>query len=276
MYVVATPIGNLADISQRALDVLAGVDVIAAEDTRHSRKLLAHFGIDRPMLALHEHNEKEKSSAIIERLQQGQSIALISDAGTPLISDPGYPLVSACRVAGLPVVAVPGPSAIIAALSISGLPTDSFRFCGFPPRQVGKRRAFFDQFKHENATLVFYEASHRILESVRDMVEVFGHQRAAVVARELTKLFETVFSGSLAEAVDWLAADDNQRKGEFVVMLAGVESQADSAGISVDDLLAVLLQELPLKQAVSLAARISGSKKNELYQRALQLKSADE
>ena len=274
LYVVATPIGNLADISHRALSVLSGVDLIAAEDTRHTRKLLTHFSLDKPLISLHEHNEREKTSVLIEKLMSGQSIALVSDAGTPLISDPGYPLVNACRQQDLSVVPIPGPSAIISALSVSGLPTDSFRFCGFPPRQSGKRKDFYKEFIKDSATLVFYESSHRIKESLADCLTVFGKDREAVIARELTKMFETVLTGTFETLCEQLSNDDNQSKGEFVVMVKGQvrDESATSTSIDVETLLEALLEELPVKKAAALTAKLTGKKKNDLYQQALALK----
>ena len=271
---VATPIGNLADISQRALDVLQQVDLIAAEDTRHSGRLLSHFGIDKPLLSLHEHNEKARSEAVIEKLQAGNDIALVSDAGTPLISDPGYPLVNSCRQQHIPVVPVPGPSALITALSVSGLPTDSFHFCGFPPRHSAKRQEYFRRYLKETATLVFYESSHRIQASLEDAVIVFGPDRMACLARELTKLYETVITAPLGELQQKLAEDENQSKGEFVLMIQGLD-HADTehaSEIDSDTLLKTLLEELPVKKAAALTARLTGKKKNELYKKALDLK----
>jgi len=274
LYVVATPIGNLADISHRALSVLSGVDLVAAEDTRHTRKLLTHFSLDKSLISLHEHNEREKTAFLIEKLASGQSIALVSDAGTPLISDPGYPLVNACRQQGISVVPIPGPSAIISALSVSGLPTDSFRFCGFPPRQSGKRKDFFKEFIKDSATLVFYESSHRIKESLADCLQVFGKDREAVIARELTKMFETVLTGTFETLCEQLSNDENQSKGEFVVMVKGhvKDESATSTSIDVETLLETLLEELPVKKAAALTAKLTGKKKNDLYQQALNLK----
>lgn len=274
LYVVATPIGNLADITQRALSVLQQVNVIAAEDTRNTRKLLGFYGIDKPLLALHEHNELEKSHALISRLQAGDSVALVSDAGTPLISDPGYPLVRLCRENGLSVVPVPGANAAITALSVSGLPTDSFRFCGFPPRQPGKRRDFFSALAGDPSTLVFYEASHRIQSSLADAVGVFGGERQACLGREITKLFETFKTASLADIADFVDADENQRKGEFVLVVQGCPAQPgeQTTGIDIDGLLKNLVAVLPVKQAAAIVAEATGLKRNALYQRALDLK----
>jgi len=272
LFVVATPIGNLGDISARALETLQEADLIAAEDTRHTRGLLSKFGINRPMLAVHEHNEDALVSQLIVRLQSGERIALVSDAGTPLISDPGFPLVRACREAGLQVVCVPGPSALVAALCVAGLPTDRFRFEGFLPRKASARRAVLLALSHEPATLVFYESSHRVLDALRDMRDSLGGERYAVLARELTKLHETVLAGSLERLVAQLEADENQRKGEFVLMLAGVEEREDDGMAELDRVLRVMLEELPLKQAAGLAAKLAGVKKNLAYQRALALR----
>jgi len=274
LFVVATPIGNLADISARALEVLQTADVIAAEDTRHTRGLLQHFGINRPLLSLHEHNEDAQAPQLLERLLGGERVALVSDAGTPLISDPGFPLVRACREAGVDIVPVPGPSALVAALSVAGLPTDRFRFEGFLPRKATARRDCLRGLEAETATLVFYESSHRVLETLGDMVEVLGGGRYAVLARELTKLHETVLFGDLNTLLAKVRADENQRKGEFVLMLAGAVAQSTDSGQDLDRCLGVLLDELPLKQAARLAAKLSGVKRNAAYQRALELREA--
>ena len=271
LYIVATPIGNREDISARAVWILRSVDRVVAEDTRHSRRLLTHLAIDRPMMSLHEHNETGAARRVIEYLLAGESLALVSDAGTPLISDPGFSLVRSCREQGIAVVPVPGPSALIAALSVSGLPTDRFRFEGFLPRRQQARLALLETLRHEMVTLIFYESSHRVLEALRDLVTVLGPARPAVLARELTKLHETVISAPLAELLERVEADENQRKGEFVLMLAGAPVEHDASLPDVDGLLNILLEELPLKQAAALAARISGEKKNLLYQRALEL-----
>lgn len=271
LYVVATPIGNRDDITLRAIDVLRGVDRIAAEDTRHTRHLLAHHGIERPMLALHEHNEDEAAARVVALLQQGESLALVSDAGTPLISDPGFPLVRLCRQAGIEVVPVPGPSALIAALSASGLPTDRFRFEGFLPRRQAARIALLETLRRETATLAFYESSHRIVESLGDLVEVMGDARPACMARELTKSYETIRTAPLGELLAWVEADENQRKGEFVLLIGGAPPDPEGVRPGLDELLRVLLDDLPLKQAVRLTARITGENKNRVYERALQL-----
>ncbi len=274
LYVVATPIGNLQDISARALKTLGHVALVAAEDTRHSRKLLGHYGIAVPLVALHEHNEREQTRSLLERLAGGEDIALISDAGTPLISDPGFHLVRSARAAGLAVVAVPGPSACIAALSIAGLPTDRFAFEGFLPSKHVARCKRLETLRDEPRTLVFYESSHRIAQCLADMVTVLGGERAAVLVRELTKTFETSRGGTLQELLDWLLGDDNQQRGEFVIMLHG-RSERDAEGLDAGQrkVLEVLLEELPLKQATSLAAKITGVARNRLYDYGLELKN---
>ena len=272
LYIVATPIGNLADMGQRAMDVLANVDLIAAEDTRHSRHLLTHFNIKASLQAYHDHNEQKLTPLLIEKLQAGEAIALISDAGTPLLSDPGYRLVRAAHEAGIRVSPVPGPCAAIAALSVAGLATDSFHFAGFPPAKSTARKALFEGLANNTSTLIFYESSHRILASLQDMAEVFGGDREAVLARELTKTFETIRKASLAELVNWVAEDENQQKGEFVLTVAGVTARSVSQQlVDVDRVLTVLMEELPLKQASQLAAKITGVKKNQVYQRALEM-----
>jgi len=273
LFVVATPIGNLADISARALEILQSVDLIAAEDTRHTRALLQHFGIHKPMLALHDHNEDAQAPQLVQRLLGGERIALVSDAGTPLISDPGFPLVRACRESGVGVVPVPGPSAIIAALSVAGLPTDRFCFQGFLPRKEAARRECLQGLAGQEATLVFFESSHRVIDALRDMVEIFGEGRYAVLARELTKLHETLISGELGDLLAQVVADTNQRKGEFVLMLSGAPAQEKALDAELDRCLRVLMPELPLRQAAGLAAKLAGVKKNAAYRRALALKS---
>lgn len=272
LYVVATPIGNLEDLSPRAQRVLAAVQLIAAEDTRHSGNLLAHFGIRTSLLSLHDHNEAERTPALLEKLQAGDSVALVSDAGTPLISDPGFDLVRAARAAGVRVLPVPGPSALIAALSVSGLPTDRFVFEGFLPAKSAARRARLAELVQEPRTLVFYEAAHRLAETLQDMGTVFGEQRVAVVARELTKLHEAVRLAPLAELSAWAGQDAAAALGEAVVLVAGAAAKASTAvTIEPQQLLRALLQELPLKQAVALTARITGGKKNQLYEWALEI-----
>jgi 16S rRNA (cytidine1402-2'-O)-methyltransferase len=273
LYVVATPIGNLQDISERAIATLKGVSRIAAEDTRHSARLLSHYGIDTPMVALHEHNEREITPQLLDRLAAGDDLALISDAGTPLISDPGFCLVRAARAAGFRLVPVPGPAACIAALSVAGLPADHFVFEGFLPARATARRRRLEELRNESRTLVFHETSHRIVECLADMAEILGGDRPAVVARELTKVFETVESGNLAALLVWLQADSNQQKGEFVVLVQGSPAAGDGALDESDrQVLAVLVAELPLKQAVTLAAKITGLSRNDLYAQALRMK----
>ncbi|WP_410017146.1 16S rRNA (cytidine(1402)-2'-O)-methyltransferase [Pseudomonas sp. 5P_3.1_Bac2] len=272
LYVVATPIGNLDDISTRALNVLRSVALIAAEDTRHSARLMQHFGIGTPLAACHEHNERDQGSRFIERLLAGDDVALISDAGTPLISDPGYHLVRQARAAGVRVVPVPGASALIAALSAAGLPSDRFIFEGFLPAKAVGRRARLEQVKEEPRTLIFYEAPHRILECLQDMQAVFGAERPALLAREITKTFETLKGLPLAELAAWVGADSNQQRGECVVLVAGWQAPEGDEAISAEALrvLDLLLAELPLKRAAALAAEITGVRKNLLYQAALE------
>lgn len=270
LYIVATPIGNLEDISPRAQRLLSEVDAIAAEDTRHSRKLLDHLGIHTPMFAVHEHNEREMSHKILERLQNGESIALIADAGTPLISDPGYVLVNEARAAGLEVVPVPGASALITALSAAGLPTDRFIFEGFLPSKKLAREKHLQSLAHEPRTLVFYESPHRIVASIEAMLAAFGGSRRLVLARELTKRFETFIVGSLDEVLERVSVDEDQQRGEFVIIVAGADEPGTHGDAEADRILQVLLAELPVKQAARLAAQITGLKKNELYARALQ------
>lgn len=270
LYVVATPMGNLEDISRRALSVLGSVDLIAAEDTRHSRKLLAHYGITTPITSFHEHNEQTKGEELLTRLAGGESVALISDAGTPLVSDPGYTLVREARLRGIRVSPVPGPSAVVCALSVAGIPCDRFLFEGFAPRARGQRRAWLESLHLEPRTLVFYESSHRIEACVHDLVQVFGGDREAVLGRELTKLHETLLSGSLAELAARLRDEPLQRKGEFVVLVAGASGTEEEARSAEGRrILRILAAEMPLKQAAALAARISGAPRNLLYRQAL-------
>jgi 16S rRNA (cytidine1402-2'-O)-methyltransferase len=273
LYVVATPIGNLLDISARALEVLKAVSLIAAEDTRHSRKLLTHYGIGTALQSVHEHNEREVTAGLLQKLSAGGNIALVSDAGTPLISDPGFYLVRAARQAGIRIVPVPGPSALVAALSVAGLPTDRFVFEGFLPAKQAARRQRLQGCATATATLVFYESSHRIADCLADMAACLGNDRAATIARELTKTFETVLTGTLGELLEQLQADRHQQKGEFVVMVQGAPPRdpaaIDAASVQV---LAVLLSELSLKQAAALAAKITGLSKNVLYEQGLKLK----
>ncbi|BBT15180.1 ribosomal RNA small subunit methyltransferase I [Metapseudomonas otitidis] len=272
LYVVATPIGNLDDISPRALRTLREVALIAAEDTRHSIRLLQHFGITTALAACHDHNEREQGGRFVARLLAGDDVALISDAGTPLISDPGYHLVRQVRAAGIEVVPVPGPSALIAALSAAGLPSDRFIFEGFLPAKAAARRGRLELLKEEPRTLIFYEAPHRVLESVQDMASLFGKDRHAVLARELTKTFETLKGAPLGELAEWIAADSNQQRGECVLLVTGWQAPEGEDAISGEALrvLDLLLGELPVKRAAALAAEITGVRKNLLYQAALE------
>jgi 16S rRNA (cytidine1402-2'-O)-methyltransferase len=273
LYVVATPIGNLEDMTPRAIRILSEVDLIAAEDTRHSGKLLKHFGIEAKTEALHEHNERSQVPRLIEILQAGKSIAFITDAGTPLVSDPGFHLVRSARQAGLSVIPVPGACAAIAALSAAGLPSDRFVFEGFPPAKSAARRAVFEKLREETRTLIFYESPHRILESLSEMTEIFGPGREAVLARELTKQFETVRNGTLAELSEWVKRDPHQQLGEFVILIHGVpRAEREAVDEEAEGVLRALLEELPVSQAVALAAKITGLKKNRLYEYALNLK----
>lgn len=274
LYVVATPIGNLGDISARALDILASVDLIAAEDTRHSRKLLQHFGIKVSMVAVHDFNERERSEKLLDRLSAGERVALISDAGTPLICDPGFVLVRQARERGIKVVPVPGACAMVAALSAAGLPTDRFVFEGFLPARRKARRDRLETLRHEIRTLVFYESPHRIRESLEDAAEIFGRDRRAVLARELTKTFETFVAAELGELDVRLATDSNAGRGELVLMIAGASdagSESRAENIDTDRLLMLLQRELGIKKAARLASEITGLAKNQLYQRALVL-----
>lgn len=271
LYVVATPIGNLADITERARQVLSAVDLIACEDTRHTQKLLQHLGVRKPLVSVHDHNERDRIGQIANYLQNGQSLALVSDAGTPLISDPGYPLVQALREQGFNVVPIPGPSALITALSAAGLPTDRFAFEGFLPHKSGPRRERLQNVTADTRTLVFYEAKHRILDTLQDMADIFGPERHGVVARELTKTFETFYSGNLTALVAAISADDDQQKGEFVVMVAGNPQPAAATEIDTDRLFRLLLVELPPKKAAAIIADLTGENKKALYQRALEI-----
>jgi 16S rRNA (cytidine1402-2'-O)-methyltransferase len=272
LYVVATPIGNLGDLAPRAQQVLASVDAILAEDTRHTRRLTERFAIATPLEAFHEHNEAERAAALVERLQRGAALALVSDAGTPLLSDPGFALVRAARAAGLPVVAVPGPCAAIAALSIAGLPTDRFCFEGFLPARGAARRARLAALAGEPRTLVLYEAPHRLAETLADLAGSFGAERPAVLARELTKLHEAVHGPTLGALLAWCAADPHAASGEVVLVVGGAPTAADGGAAEAERVLTLLLAELPLKQAVALAVAITGAPRNALYQRALELK----
>lgn len=272
LYVVATPIGNRDDISMRALSTLAAVDTILAEDTRHSRQLLTSLGIKKPLMSLHAHNETHKSDSIIAALLLGKSFALISDAGTPLISDPGYPLVKLAQQAHIPVVPIPGACALITALSAAGIPCDTFTFAGFLPAKQAARRQKLEALRVIEHTLVVYESTHRILDSVDDIAHVFGEDCELVLAKELTKTFERFVSGSCADIRAWLLADSAHIKGEFVLIIPPRATQKESS--SDAQLLTVLLAELPLKQAVKIAGQLSDTHKNDLYKMALALRDA--
>ena len=274
LYIVATPIGNLDDISARAVKTLATVDLVAAEDTRHSVRLLQHLGLHKPMMALHDHNEREHHTRVLAELAAGRSVALISDAGTPLISDPGFILVREARAQGFRVSPVPGACAVVAALSASGLPTDRFQFVGFLPAKGVGRRAVLESLRLETSTLVLYESPHRITDTVADVIAVLGPDRELVLGRELTKAFETFYYGSAENVLQALHDDPHGSRGEFVVMIHGAKPVTDSDQTTqdTDRLLQILLAEVPLKTAAKMAADITGRKKNELYQRALQLK----
>lgn len=272
LYVVATPIGNVTDITLRALHLLALADVVACEDTRKTGALLNRFGMNKPMLAAHQHNEREVADKLIDRLRAGERVALVSDAGTPAVSDPGARIVDAVRAAGLNVVPLPGASAAIAALSAAGLVNDRFYFIGFLPAKTKQREAGLAELKHVAATLVFYEAPHRIGDCVASLADVFEPTRQVVFARELTKLFEEIHRCPLGEAMAWVKADSNRERGEFVVLVEGAVQESAAADVEADRILQILLAECPVKQAAALAAQITGLKKNALYERALQLK----
>ena len=266
LWIVATPIGNLADLSPRAQQVLRGADLIAAEDTRHSAALLAQFGIATRAVALHEHNEREKSDELVQRMRDGAQIALVSDAGTPLVSDPGFRLVRAARAAGIAVSPVPGACAAIAALSVAGLPSDRFVFEGFLPAKSAARRAHLQALVAETRTLIFYESSHRIEESLGDCAKVFGGDRHAVLARELTKIYETVLDGTLAQLSARVASDADQHRGEFVLLVAGADADADAARLAEGHRVFELLRaELAPSRAAKLAAEITGASRKALY-----------
>ncbi len=272
LYIVATPIGNLADLSARAQEVLGSVDYIAAEDTRYSGRLLAHFTIKAPMISVHDHNERQRSEHIINLLAAGHSIALVSDAGTPLISDPGFHLVRVVREAGYRVSPVPGCCAFVAALSASGLPSDRFQFIGFLPAKSGARLQTLKPYAAHTETLIFYESTHRIVDSLAAMAEAFGGERYAVVARELTKTFETIHGDTLQNLLEWIQADSNQQRGEFVVLVHGAPApeQGDQIDPEAERILHILAKEMPPKKAAGLAAEITGEKKNRLYQLLIQ------
>lgn len=273
LYVVATPIGNLKDITQRAIDILKQVDRIAAEDTRHSAPLLKHYCIDKPILCLHDFNEQERLAVIIDYLEAGESIALISDAGTPLISDPGFQLVRKAKAFHLPVVPIPGPCAAITALSVAGLPTDRFTFEGFLPAKAESCKNRLNLLRYETRTMIFYEAPHRLETLLQSLEEVFGLERQVCVARELTKLYESIITGTLQEVMAYYASHPTEIRGEIVILVAGlVKDEMVRREVIPEEALDILMQELPLKQAVTLASKITGERKNVLYELALQKK----
>ena len=276
LYVVATPIGNLTDITLRALDTLKSVDAIAAEDTRHTAGLLGHFAISKKLMAVHEHNEHQSAAKLLVQLQAGENIALVTDAGTPGISDPGAVVVNFLRQAGIKVVPIPGVSAVVTALSVSGIVQNGFFFHGFLPASGAARRQVLEGLKSQTVTLVFYEAPHRIVASLADMAQVLGADRRVTIARELTKTFEAVHTCLLSDAQSWLKADANQQRGEFVLLVeAPPLKNQEAISEQTARMLTLLLAELPLKQAVKLAADISREKKNSLYELALQLKQSE-
>ncbi len=277
LYVIGTPIGNMCDISLRALAILDAVDVVACEDTRNTRALLTAYGLNKPLVAAHQHNEREAAQQLITRLQQGERIAFVSDAGTPAVSDPGAKIVDSIREAGCHVVPVPGPSAAVTALSASGFPDNRFMFIGFLPTKSSQRLEALQPLKTEAATLVFYEAPHRIKDMLKALGQVFEPTRRIMIARELTKLFEETWRGTLAEAEDWMAADSNRMKGEFAILVEGAQPAANG----VDDeetkrILSILIDAMPVSSAAATAAKILGKKKNQLYSLALELKDAED
>lgn len=271
LYIVATPIGNLADMVPRAIATLNEVSVIACEDTRHSKKLLDHFNIDKPCVAYHDHTDKRSSGNLIKRLAAGDDVALISDAGTPLISDPGYRLVAEARAQGITVIPIPGASAVIAALSVAGLPTDKFKFIGFLPAKNSQRLSALKDLKTATETLVCYEAPHRVADTLIDMVAVLGPERPAFMAREISKTFETYLHGPVAEVLDQVQADSNQRRGEIVLAIGGYEDAMDTVSVDAEKILSLLLKELPLAKAAAVTAKITGGDKKHLYQLGLSM-----
>jgi 16S rRNA (cytidine1402-2'-O)-methyltransferase len=274
LYVVATPIGNLGDLSPRAREILLGCALVAAEDTRHTALLMRHFAIATPMVSLHEHNELERAAELVERMRNGASVALVSDAGTPAISDPGYALVCAAAAAGIEILAVPGPCAAVAALSIAALSTARFCFEGFLPARDAARRTRLQGLAGEERTLIFYESPRRLAETLQDCAAIFGTGRGAVIARELTKVHESVYRGTLAELAARAQQEKDFTRGEIVLLIAGAIPQPSAApDAELNRLLRILLEQMPLKQAAGLAAQITGMRHNEVYKRALQLKS---
>jgi len=270
LYIVATPIGNISDITYRAIETLQQVDIIAAEDTRHSGKLLSHYQIKKPMFPLHDHNERERGKVLIEKIKAGQSVALISDAGTPLISDPGYHLVNECREKGVDVVPIPGACATIAALSAAGLPTDRFSFEGFLPAKEKGKQDKLSALIEETRTMVFYESPRRIIDTVQQVVNILGADRKIVIARELTKTFESFYALPAQEMLEWLKEDTNHCRGEFVLMIAGAVADSEAIPQVALNTLALLKEQLPLKKAAALTAQIHSQKKNDLYKWGLE------
>lgn len=269
VYVVATPIGNLDDMTVRATRILSEVNFIAAEDTRHSQRLLKHLNISVPLIALHDFNEKQSVAKLLKKVSEGASMALISDAGTPLISDPGYTLIHEAHEQGIKVSPIPGPCALIAALSAAGLPTDRFVFEGFLPPKSKQRQDRLVLLSEEPRTLVFYEAPHRIVDLIDDLNKIFGGSRSATLAKEITKTFETIYAATLADLKNWLIEDPARQKGEFVLVVKGQSTTKKNLALDEDAILEILQAELPLKQAVSLAAKITGQNKNAIYKKAL-------
>ncbi len=277
LYVVATPIGNLQDITLRAIEVLKKVNLIAAEDSRHAIPLLKHYGIDKSIISMHEFNERERLKAILNYLQQGESIALISDAGTPLISDPGFLLIREAKANGIQIVPVPGACAAITALSVAGLPCDKFIFEGFLPAKQEARHHRLSVLRYETRTMVFYEAPHRLLSALGTMADVFGRERKAVVARELTKIYETILNRPIGDLIEYFSSHAEEVRGELVILVAGEEEKVNiSKEVIPENVLDILLEALPLKQAAMLASKITGERKNVLYESALKKKQLSE
>jgi len=270
LYIVATPLGNIGDITYRAIEILQQVDLIAAEDTRHSGKLLSYYQISKPTFALHDHNERQRGSILIEKIKAGESVALISDAGTPLISDPGYHLVNECREAGVDVVPVPGACAAITALSAAGLPSDRFSFEGFLPVKEKAKTEKLTSLSEETQTMIFYESPRRMLDTVKHIVDIMGSDRKLVVARELTKMFESFYVLPAGEMLEWLASDSNHVRGEFVLMVAGASKEQEGLSVEAIKTLTLLKKELPLKKAAAITAEIYSLKKNDLYKWGLE------
>jgi 16S rRNA (cytidine1402-2'-O)-methyltransferase len=275
LFIVSTPIGNLGDMTTRAIEVLQEVDLIAAEDTRHSKPLMQQFGIHTPLISLHEHNEQQRAEELLVRLQAGETIALISDAGTPLISDPGYRLVSHVKAVGIKVSPIPGSCALIAALSASGLASDNFSFYGFLPPKSGARQSVLQSLRDHTSTLIFYESPRRLLTTLEDCVSVFGADRQACIAREITKLHETIETQPLSMLLEWVKQDSNQQRGECVLIIEGAPEAMSADEVEMERVLTPLLEELPVKKAAAITATLTGCSKNEAYQLALKLQQVD-